>query len=274
MAPIRKIATTASQIGQGRDLKKRIELGEGTDEIHQLADTFNAMFERLDSSFEAERQFTSDVSHELRTPMAVIMAQCEYLLEKPRSTEEYEDAMKLIQRQSKKMTNLITDMLAFARLEFQIDSFEMHKVNFTKLVSAVCEDMAQIQDKNITLTWKTDDDVFIAGNEHLLTRLLSNLIGNAYRYGKNNGYIFVELSESTEKVVLSVKDNGIGISSEDQKNIFQRFYRADKSRASKGTGIGLAMVHEIAELHKGTISVNSILGEGSTFSFIISKSPH
>ena len=182
LAPIRKIATTASQIGQGRDLKKRIELGEGTDEIHQLADTFNAMFERLDSSFEAERQFTSDVSHELRTPMAVIMAQCEYLLEKQRSTEEYEDAIKLIQRQSKKMTNLITDMLAFARLEFQIDSFEMHKVNLTKLVSAVCEDMAQIQDKNITLTWKTDDDVFIAGNEHLLTRLLSNLIGNAYRY--------------------------------------------------------------------------------------------
>ena len=274
LAPIRKIATTASQIGQGRDLKKRIELGEGTDEIHQLADTFNAMFERLDSSFEAERQFTSDVSHELRTPMAVIMAQCEYLLEKQRSTEEYEDAIKLIQRQSKKMTNLITDMLAFARLEFQIDSFEMHKVNLTKLVSAVCEDMAQIQDKNITLTWKTDDDVFIAGNEHLLTRLLSNLIGNAYRYGKNNGYIFVELSESPEQVVLSVKDNGIGISSEDQKNIFQRFYRADKSRASKGTGIGLAMVNEIAELHKGTISVNSILGEGSTFLFIISKSPH
>ena len=108
----------------------------------------------------------------------------------------------------------------------------------------------------------------------MLTRLLSNLIGNAYRYGKNNGYIFVELSESPEKVVLSVKDNGIGISSEDQKNIFQRFYRADKSRASKGTGIGLAMVNEIAELHKGTISVNSILEEGSTFSFIISKSPH
>ena len=90
----------------------------------------------------------------------------------------------------------------------------------------------------------------------------------------NNGYIFVELSESPEQVVLSVKDNGIGISSEDQKNIFQRFYRADKSRASKGTGIGLAMVNEIAELHKGTISVNSILGEGSTFLFIISKSPH
>ena len=108
----------------------------------------------------------------------------------------------------------------------------------------------------------------------MLTRLLNNLIGNAYRYGKRNGYILVELSESPEQVILSVKDNGIGISSEDQKHIFQRFYRADKSRASKGTGIGLAMVNEIAELHKGTISVNSILGEGSTFSFIISKSPH
>lgn len=274
LAPIRKIAKTASQIGQGRDLKKRIELGKGADELHQLADTFNAMFERLDSSFEAERQFTSDVSHELRTPMAVIMAQCEYLLEKRRSVEEYEDAIKRIQRQSTKMTNLITDMLAFARLEFQIDSFEMHKVDLSKLVSSVCEDMSQIQEKNITLTWTIDDDIFITGNEHLLTRLLNNLISNAYRYGKDNGYILVELSESPEQVVLSVKDNGIGISSEDQKNIFQRFYRADKSRSSKGTGIGLAMVNEIAELHKGTISVDSTLGEGSTFSFVISKFPH
>lgn len=84
----------------------------------------------------------------------------------------------------------------------------------------------------------------------MLTRLLNNLIGNAYRYGKRNGYILVELSESPEQVILSVKDNGIGISSEDQKHIFQRFYRADKSRASKGTGIGLAMVNEIAELLK------------------------
>ena len=106
----------------------------------------------------------------------------------------------------------------------------MHKVNLTKFMfCCFCEDMAQIQDKNITLTWKIDDDVFIAGNEHLLTRLLNNLIGNAYRYGKRNGYILVKISESPEQVILSVKDNGIGISSEDQKHIFQRFYRADKS---------------------------------------------
>ena len=118
--------------------------------------------------------------------------------------------------------------------------------------------MAQIQDKTLLLLGKTDDDVFIAGNEHLLTRLLSNLIGNAYRYGKNNGYIFVELSESPEKVVLSVKDNGIGISSEDQKNIFQRFYRADKSRASKEQVFQFGHGEGNCRTHVGTISVNSI----------------
>ena len=104
LRPIQKISDTARQIGKDNDLKKRIELGAGKDELHQLADSFNDMFDKLDRSFEAEHRFTSDASHELRTPVSVIAAQCELSLEKPRSPEEYEDALRTIQRQNRKMS--------------------------------------------------------------------------------------------------------------------------------------------------------------------------
>lgn len=104
LRPIQTITAAAAEIGSGRDLKKRIALGAGRDELHRLADTFNAMFDRLDKAFESERQFTSDASHELRTPVSVIRAQCEYTLERDRSPEEYREALEVIFRQSKRMT--------------------------------------------------------------------------------------------------------------------------------------------------------------------------
>ena len=125
--------------------KKRIELGAGNDELHQLADSFNDMFDKLDRSFEAERQFTSDASHELRTPVSVIAAQCELSLEKPRSPEEYEEALRIIQRQSRKMSRLIGDMLEFTRLEVSLDRYRKENFNFTGLVESVCTDMALIR---------------------------------------------------------------------------------------------------------------------------------
>ena len=117
--PIQQISWTARQISDGHDLKRRINLGKGDDELHQLAATFNEMFDHLEQSFEQERQFTSDVSHELRTPMAVIAAQCEYTLEQERTVEEYEEALQVIRRQGRKMTKLINHMLDFARLEMR-----------------------------------------------------------------------------------------------------------------------------------------------------------
>ena len=109
------------------------------------------MFERLDASFEAERQFTSDASHELRTPMAVIMAECEYMLEQERSSVEYEDALRVVYRQGKKMSRLIEDMLMFTRMERRADVFSMKELNFSQLAEDVCEDMRHIAEKNISL---------------------------------------------------------------------------------------------------------------------------
>ncbi len=265
LSPIQAISGSASQIGSGNDLGRRIDLGPGEDELHQLAETFNEMFRRLEQSFEAERQFTSDVSHELRTPVSVILAQCEFSLEEQRSSEEYELALQTIKRQGRKMSRMICDMLDFTRLEMRTDSYVCEQVDMTELVESVCSDMALIQENGITLRCETENGICLHGNRELMTRLLTNLIGNAYRYGKENGHILVCLKRNGKEIELSVTDNGIGISKEDQTKIFRRFYQADSSRSGNGVGLGLSMVEQITKFHGGSIRLESEPGKGSVF---------
>lgn len=265
--PIQKISESAAQIATGDDLKKRIEIDGKEDELHRLAERFNEMFERLEQAFEAERQFTADASHELRTPVTVILSQCEFSLEEPRSAEEYEQAIQTIWRQGRKMSGLINDMLNFTRLERNADSYPRGEFDLTELVESVCFDMALIKENGIALSCEAKQGVAFYGNRELFTRMLTNLITNAYRYGKENGHIAVRLTSGENGIELSVRDDGIGIAAEEQGKIFRRFYQADKSHSGRGTGLGLSMVREIAQFHGGKISVESEPGRGSTFVF-------
>ena len=141
----------------------------------------------------------------------------------------------------------------------------MEPIDFTELVSFVCADMALIREKGITLQCEAEEGILFCGNRELLTRLLTNLISNAYRYGKENGHIWVRLRKENSKIRLAVQDDGIGIAKEEQQKIFQRFYQADNSRSGPGIGLGLSMAQEIAHFHGGEITVESDLERGSTF---------
>ena len=201
--------------------------------------------------------------------MSVIAAQCEYSLEKRRSAEEYEEALKVIWRQSKKMSKLINDMLDFTRLEVHKERYPMECVNLTELVSSICSDMALIRDKNISLTCETQENIETDANRELFSRLLVNLISNAYRYGKEDGHIWVRLQRKSEMIRLEVEDDGIGIEKENQKKIFQRFYQTDASRSGSGMGLGLSMAYEIAKFHNGDIVVESEKDKGSIFTVLL-----
>lgn len=266
LSPVIEITAAADDIRTGNDLSKRIEIGEGDDEIHRVAKSFNSMFERLEDSFNKEQQLTSDISHELRTPLSVIFSQCQYTLEERRTAEEYIEALELIERQSKKMASLTSDMLAFSRIERGAGEVKKEKLNLSECVSSICEDMALIGEKGITLSFDIEPKIYVDGNFELLSRLTVNLISNAYRYGKENGTILVTLKKEKDGAVLSVKDNGIGIEKSELEKIWNRFYRADSSRNSGGTGLGLSFVKEIAEIHNATVSVQSEKEKGSVFS--------
>ena len=265
LKPIKDIEDVARDISQSGDLKKRIKLGKGNDELHSLANTFDTMFDRLEDSFESEKQFTNDVSHELRTPMAVIMAQCDYALGEEMTQEEYKESIELIRRQGSKMTKMITEMLEFSRIERRSEKYNVEELDFSELVENLCDDLALLKTKNITLECEVEPGIRVKGNRMLLTRLVSNLVSNAYRYGVENGRINITLLSNSKNAMLCVKDNGIGIAKDEQEKIFRRFYQTDPSHNGDGTGLGLSMVKEIVSFHGGSVCVKSEPGQGSEF---------
>ena len=271
LRPIKKITQTAHDIRTSRDLARRISIGKGSDELHALADEFDMMFDRLQEDFEAERQLTSDISHELRTPLSVIHAQCELSLETEQSKEEYEDAIQTIYRQSKRMSNIVNDMLSATRLERNLSQTQMTELNMSELTQSLCRDLAALKQNGIEMQYHIQPGIQVQGNAELLSRLMSNLIMNAYKYGRQNGHIQVQLISEGNTAELSVSDDGVGISSDDIDKIWRRYYRADKSRTTESTGLGLFIVKKIAEVHRGTLEVRSQPGQGSTFIFKIPK---
>ncbi|MBQ9534751.1 MAG: HAMP domain-containing protein [Clostridia bacterium] len=266
LSPIRKIESAAVRISGGDDLAERIEEEKNNDEIGRLARVFNGMLARLERAFDTERQFTSDASHELRTPTAVILAQCDYTLERERTPQEYENALRVVQRQGRRMSVLIGDMLEYTRMDQNAERYKLEPTDISQLVQETAEAMELIGERDISLSTRVQSGLTLQGNRALLTRLTQNLIGNAYRYGRENGHIEVVLEQREEGGVrLTVADDGPGIAPEEQEKIFDRFYRSDSARSEQGTGLGLSMVKKIAELHGASVSLDSTLGEGSAF---------
>ena len=309
MAPLRRIEKVTSEITRGDDLKRRIEIGEVSRELHDLAESFNSMLDRLEHSFEAEQQFTSDASHELRTPTSVIMAQTEFALDRDRTPEEYRSALLVIARQGRRMNALIGAMLDYTRLELRPGNYPLERLDFSAITESTARDMAMIGFNNIQVETEIESGICVCGNRMLLERVVQNLIDNAYKYGKEDGHITVRLRRSDAEgafetieeggtggpfetlkkrgaevpseapdndgrmAVLMVEDDGNGISQEELPRIFERFYRGDPSRNASGkaygTGLGLSMVKKIVEIHGGRIEVQSTVGEGTVFSVFL-----
>lgn len=263
--PVTQMAETARAIGTGSDLSQRIETDGRGDELNQLGDTMNEMLARLQASFEAERQFSSDVSHELRTPIAVIRSQCEFALSGQAGEEEKREAFEAVLKQSERMNSIVSQLLLLSRAENGKFVPEREPVELNVLCETVCEELeAMAAERQVKLAWNTEE-LQITGDETLLIRMANNLVSNAIRYNRPGGSAEVSLRKRGKYAVLTVRDTGIGIRREDLGQIFNRFYRADRSRSSEGTGLGLSMAAWIARVHGGSIRAESVYGEGSVF---------
>ena len=270
VSPIEKITESAHEISTGNDLSKRLETGNAPREISNLSETFNEMFERLQTSFENEKRFTSDASHELRTPLAVIKAECEYALSENADDEERIQALESVEEQADKMTLLVSSLLSVTRAEQGLSRFTLEEENLSELVEGICDKFKR--SKNIELIKDIDDGIIINMNTSLMTQLIENLLSNADKYGRENGIINVKLHSEDDKAVLSVRDNGIGISETDLPKIWNRFYRADASRSeTEGFGLGLALVKKIAEIHSAECIVESEIDKFTEIKIIFKK---
>lgn len=266
LRPIKKLTEAANAITDGTDLKARIGMPKGNDEVSQLAASFDNMFDRLEKSFEDEQRFTSDASHELRTPTTVILAECSYAQKNAETIEDYRATLDVIQRQAEKMSALVKSLLEITRMDQGTQKVSFEYADLSELVGVVCEEQALVARNGIRLETDIRPEIFCEMDVFLITRVLQNLIDNAYQFGREGGLIRVSLARTSDGAAITVADDGIGIAPDQLDNIFKRFYQADESRRNEtGMGLGLSMVEQIVHLHGGTIDVNSTLGAGTTF---------
>lgn len=266
--PVRRIIQTAKEIGEGDDLSRRIALGEGRDEIYTLAAEFDRMFARLEKAFETEKQFTSDASHELRTPTTVIISQCEYAIENAQTLDEAKEALAAVLNQAEKMAALISQLLMLARADKGHEKLHFETVNLSDLASMVAEQQQEnAERRGIRIKTNIQPDIEMLGDETMLMRMWINLIENGIKYGRENGWLNVQLTQKDGTIQGCVQDNGIGIAPENLERVWERFWQADPARSASGAGLGLSMVKWIVEAHGGEIYVESTLGQGTAFTF-------
>lgn len=266
MKPVDQIRKIAVRISSS-NLDERIDIGRRRDELSRLGKTFNDMISRLKDAFQRVNQFSSDVSHELKTPLTILKGETEVALRKEREPEYYRTLLVSNLEEIDRMSRIIDDLLLLSKADREGVGLHVEDVGLQDLISGVCMDMKVVADrKDIDLKVQHLADVKVRGDELKLRRMLCNIVDNGIKYTQKGGAVEVSSFLENGYVAINVKDNGVGISGEDVNYIFDRFYRADRSRKREsGSGLGLSISKWIAEIHQGSIEVKSKPMEGSLF---------
>ena len=229
---------------------------------------------QLKQADRVRRDFVANVSHELRTPLSILSGYIETLLDSPKTSHEaLSRILQVMERHSKRLGLLVDDLLSLAQLESRNTTLQLSDVQLEELFESVIRDWGkQLAEKQLKVTVDFSPDArTIRADETRLHEVLYNLLENAVKYSRENGEIRMQAAPRDHEIVLSVTDNGIGISKDDLPRIFERFYRADKARSRElgGTGLGLAIVKHIVQLHGGRVEAESELGRGTTIRVVL-----
>jgi signal transduction histidine kinase len=266
LAPLGTITETAQAINRADDLSRRIPYnGPASDEIGSLIESFNQTLERLENLFTSQQRFLADVSHELRTPLTVIKGNVDLMR---RMKQLDEESLTSIDQEAGRLTRLVGGLILLIQAESGKLALNLKPVELDTLLLEVYHEMRILAGNNVRLKLADIDQVQVNGDRDRLKQVLLNLVGNAIQYTPQGGDVILSLAIIGEQVRIIVRDTGPGIPAEDLPYIFERFYRAEKSRTrtrTSGFGLGLSIVQWIVENHGGTIKVESKEGEGTTF---------
>lgn len=265
--PVKQIINRVKEISS-QSLHLRLEPARANDEISELERTFNNMLDRLETSFETQNNFISNASHELSTPLTTIIGEADVTLAKERTKQEYIDSLSIIQKEAERLEKITKSLLFLAQtgLTDKIQKFEITRID--QLLWDVKSTIDKINPENkvqLNLSSMPDnpEHLQIKCNQQLLHLAISNLITNACKYS-NNKLVTVTVGIIENKVVVLIKDVGIGIPEEDLKYIYDPFFRASNTREYEGYGIGLPLTRNIVRLHKGELKLNSKVNAGTT----------
>lgn len=262
LRPLKKLGRQIQDI-QAKNMQKPIALESNSIEILRLTDAFNGMLKRLNNAFSAQRQFSANAAHELRTPLAVMQTKVE-VFEKNKNpgNDDYQEAIDMVKTQTDRLSHVIDILLEMTELQSAKRSDHISLAELTEEV--ICDLVAVGDKKGISLTQKPGD-AQIMGSDMLIYRAIYNLIENAIKYNHQGGEVSVEIKENDEYARVIVSDTGPGIDKNDWEQIFEPFFRVDKSRsrAMGGAGLGLALVREIARQHGGDVCVLQSSAQGT-----------
>jgi two-component system, OmpR family, heavy metal sensor histidine kinase CusS len=253
--PLAEMTESLERIGPTR-LDQRVGTRGWPRELQPMAKAFDRMLDRLENSFTRLSQFSADLAHELRTPVANVLGEAEVSLTKDRSPEEYRIVIESCAAECNRLSAIIENLLFLARAESVDRQIQATEFDGRAALDKIAAYYATAgEERKITITCTGEDKVWADG--HLFGRAISNLIENALRFTPDGGNISIHLASEPDRSIVSVADSGSGIPAEHLNRVFDRFYRADASRTSSGTGLGLALVKSIAELHGGVASITS-----------------
>ncbi len=264
LQPVEKISAAARRIADG-NLSERINTSETESELGQLAGVLNSTFARLETAFAQQKQFTADAAHELRTPIAVLISEAQTTLARERDGHDYREALTATLDTAQQMRRLTESLLELSRLDAGEEILHREKINLAAIAQdciKLVSPLAAARNLQIHCDFAPAE---ISGDTEKLSRAVINLLTNAVRYNRDGGKILVTTRTENNSAILSAADTGQGISATDLPRIFERFYRADKSRSSGGNGLGLSICKAIIEAHGGMIEVFSEENVGTTF---------
>lgn len=265
VAPVNRIMKTARAIGDG-DLSARTGL-TGEDEIARLGETFDAMAESVEKDRNLERRLTTDVAHELRTPLMAIQATVEAMVDGVYDITE--ERLVTVNSEIQRLSRLVNALLKLSRLENRADPMKEEVVNVGELIEGIVATHEMfVSDSGLTLEYRAEPDVLVLGDPDMIRQATANLISNAVRYTPEGGHITVTVRKGDDDMAdIAVKDTGIGLTPEEARMVFSRFWRADagRTREGGGLGVGLAVVKEIVDRHKGWVQVEGEKDKGACF---------
>lgn len=264
--PVKNITSRVKDIST-RSLNLRLTPLESEDEISELINTFNDMLDRLETSFETQNNFISNASHELRTPLTSIIGETDLALSKPRNADEYKQTLQTISIEAERLDNITKSLLFLAQTGFGGTKQKFVEVRVDELLWQVKSTIDRINPKNqvrinFSMLPESEEKIKVFGIENLLHLAISNIINNGCKYSDNKP-VNVAVASTDEKVIIIIKDEGIGIPEKDMPHIYDPFFRASNTYTYEGYGIGLPLARNIIRLHKGDLKVSSTEGEGT-----------
>ena len=272
--PVAEIVDKVEEI-TATNLYKRVQVKNEKDEIGELALTFNNMLDRLEHSFEGQKNFVSNISHELRTPLSTIVGELQLALIKERTIADYKEVIRLSLSDAQRLVKLSNGLLDLAKTSYDHTAIGMKTVRADELLMDAREAVLKANEAyQVDILFEQeineDEDISVKGNEYLLKVAFINLMENACKFSANH-QCRVSINFDADRIKLYFKDSGIGIAEEELKPIFSAFYRGKNKDFSQGNGIGLSLTEKIIAMHNGLITVQSVVNEGSTFTI---EMPH